>query len=118
VEGYDTIVLTEHTKDHLIIGEKGILKPLDNQLIIHIAGNVDITSVNCNIIPEKPARFGRMSFTTDYIDNMAVIDLHNAGLKIAEGMLEANRKCLGRKEYKLFMENNYPALAFENEIFW
>ena len=52
-----------------------------------------------------------MSFTADYIDSKAIIDLHTAGLKVAEGMLKANEMNLHRIEYKNFMESNYPALA-------
>jgi hypothetical protein len=49
---------------------------------------------------------------------MAVIDLHTAGLKVAEGMLSANSAGLKGEEYKLFMEKNYPALGFDDQKYW
>ena len=59
-----------------------------------------------------------MSFTTDYIDNRAVIDLHTAGLKVVEGMLKANELALDSEDYKIFMEDNYPALSFNEKKYW
>ena len=35
----------------------------------------------------KPASFGYMSYTADAVDPQAVVDLHCAGLKVAEEML-------------------------------
>ena len=59
-----------------------------------------------------------MSFTTDFIDNTAIIDLHTAGLKVAEGMLKANNLKLKPHDYKKYLEENYPALAFDDHKYW
>lgn len=122
VSEYSAIVIAEHENNSLLIGNEDAFintTQLDkNQYLIHICGNVDFTDLKCKSNTKNPAQFGYMSFTTDYIDNQAVIDLHVAGLKVAEGMIEANKKRLERKNYKEFMENNYPALAFENEKYW
>ena len=59
-----------------------------------------------------------MSIRADFIDPQAVFDLHTAGLKVAEGMLKANEMGLKGKDYKEFMEKNYPALAFEEPRWW
>jgi len=119
---YNAIILLEHQNDILLIGsQNSFINKNDissNQVVIHICGNVDFTNSKFIKIPEKPARFGYMSFTTDYIDNMAVIDLHTAGLKVAEGMLKAKHLGLQGLKYKNFMESNYPALAFKNEKYW
>ena len=56
-----------------------------------------------------------MSYTTDSIDPIAVIDLHTAGLKVAEGMILDN---FNKFKFKQFMESNYPALAFSGEKYW
>lgn len=118
---YDSIVFAEHLNNQLLLGDNGFVKPKDlniKHLIIHIAGNINSEKLNCKIIPDKPAKFGYMSFTTDFIDSMALIDLHTAGLKVGEGMLKAKQNGLLNKEFKDFIENNYPALAFENEKYW
>lgn len=120
---YQAIVIAEHERKKLIIGkEKNAFIQSDsllkNQFLIHICGQVDINGVKCKTNIKKPAKFGYMSYTADYIDSQAVIDLHTAGLKVAEGMIKANGLSLKSKEYKIFMETNYPAKAFKNEKYW
>lgn len=121
VSFYNVVVIAENEVENLLIGRDAFILDSDisdDTLIIHISGNVNFNNLRCKTIPEKPANFGYMSFTTDYIDNKAVIDLHTAGLKVAQGMLDANKLNLPPLEYKNYMETNYPALAFENERFW
>lgn len=119
---YDVIVIAENKNNNLLIGNNKayILNEELNgdKKIIHICGNVDFNNLNCSHTPDKPAPFGYMSFRTDFIDNMALIDLQTASLKVAEGMIEANKLELSAERYKEFMENNYPALSFENKLYW
>jgi hypothetical protein len=118
---YRAIVVAENEDNRLLIGEDGFINKNDlvkDHYIIHISGNVDFDNIECEVNIETPAKFGYMSFTTDYIDNQAVIDLHTAGLKVAEGMLKANKNKFDKLEYKEFMELNYPALAFSNKMLW
>lgn len=121
--GYEAIVVAEFADDRLIIGSSvdaifNINKIPGDAFVIHIAGNVDFKDANFCYTPETPKPFRRMSYTTDFIDPQAVIDLHAAGLKVGEGMLKANRLGLCGDEYKMFMEDNYPALAIDNERYW
>ena len=122
IHDYQAIVIAEHEDDTLIIGDNGSFINKDSlateQFVIHICGNVETTGLKCKINTKIPADFGYMSFTTDFIDSQAVIDLHCAGLKVAEGMIKANQKELVKDEYKQFMEIKYPALAFENRKYW
>lgn len=120
---YDAIVVLEHKRKILIIGKKPEAfidkdEIKEDTLVIHICGNVDFKDVKFRFVPEKIRPFGYMSVTTDFIDPQAVIDLHTAGLKVAEGMLKANELGLKGLEYKLFMEKNYPALSFEQPHLW
>lgn len=120
---YDTIIVAEHINPKLIIGDSSEAKIeklafSDDQLIIHISGNVDFNSISCRHYPDNPAPFGFMSYTTDFVDPIAVIDLHSAGLKVAEGMLEGNKRSLKGVEFNKFMESFYPALAFEDSKYW
>ena len=123
INEFDVIVIAENKSPKLIIGKDKNsyieLNLLSNEtLLIHIAGNVELKGKNISCEPKEPQKFPYMSVTTDFIDSQAVIDLHTAGLKVAEGMLEANRLNLSQKEYKNYMESNYPALAFQNKKYW
>lgn len=108
-------------KDDLLIGHSGFIKPKmikPNTLILHICGNVNFKGLKCRTKPKKPAKFGYMSYTTDYIDNQSVIDLHTAGLKVAEGMIRANNMNLSKKEFREYMLKNYPAMSFKKQRYW
>jgi hypothetical protein len=121
LSNYNVIVIAEHSDNVLLVGDNGFIKSAQlsaDKLIIHICGNVDFSNIKCNFIPENPSKFGYMSFTTDYIDSQAVIDLHTAGLKVAEGMLYCNMQNYKKEEYKNHMEQNYNALAFNDERYW
>lgn len=122
LKDFEAIVVLEHERDTLIIGDESAFinreKIDENKLVLHICGNVSLSNAKFKYIPRAPRPFGYMSFTTDFIDSQAVIDLHTAGLKVGEGMLKANGLGLKGSEYKLFMEKNYPALAFESNKFW
>ncbi|MDN5062719.1 hypothetical protein [Aliarcobacter butzleri] len=121
ISDYNVIVLAEHHKDDLLIGTNGFIdieQILPSTNIIHICGNVDFSNAKFKYIPETPANFGYMSYTADYMGSQVVIDLHTAGFKVAEGMIKANQLSFKKMEYKKFMEDNYPALSFENERYW
>lgn len=123
ITGFDVFVVLEHKNPVKLIGpEEAAFFPCRlfkrDQAIIHVCGEVEFSGVTCTVFPEFPAPFGHMSLTTDYIDPKAVIDLHTAGFKVAEGMLEANRQVLKGKAYRAFMEENYPAQGFEDEKYW
>lgn len=120
VSNYNCIVIAEYKTDDLIIGDnKALIQNTEtqNHLIIHISGNIKLKEYS-NCIPVKPKNIPYMSFTTDFIDNKAVIDLHTAGLKVGEGMVVAKKKKLIGVEFKKFMETHYPALAFDNNKYW
>ena len=119
VNKYDVIIISEHSRNNLLIGSKGFIKPKKlkpENYIIHICGNVDFKDVKCKAIPKQPAKYGYMSYTADYIDNKAVIDLHTAGLKVAEGMIKGNEMNLNKKKFKKYMIENYPAMPFKKKI--
>lgn len=119
--GCEAIVVAEHEDPVSWIGPGGRVEPAAvpaDTVVIHICGRVDFAGAPFRHVPDEPASFGRMSYTTDWIDSAALTDLHTAGLKVAEGMLRANRQGLRGADYRAFMEENYPALAFADERFW
>jgi hypothetical protein len=112
LSSFDAVIFMEHEKDILLYGENGYIEPNDineGVPLIHICGRIEIPHDRDKLVPSRPAPFGYMSYTADYIDPTAVIDLHTAGLKVAEGLLKASQLKLKGKEYKLFMESGYPA---------
>lgn len=118
---FDVIVISEHSKNDLIIGKSGFIKPKmlrPENYIIHISGNVNFKGLKCKTTPNQPAKFGYMSYTADYTDSQAVIDLHTAGLKVAQGMMKANEMNLNKKKFRKYMIKNYPAMSFENKKYW
>ncbi len=116
LEEFNVIVVAEYTSNNFIIGSKDASyidkKNIGKRAVIHISGNVDLSSETISI-PDNPKPFPYMSFTTDFVDSKAVVGLHAAGLKVGEGMIEAKDKGLTRIDYKSFMENYYNAKAFD-----
>ena len=94
-----------------------------NRLIeLHADGwlevNINLDSIknsSLKIFPNIIAPPKWMSLTTDFVGPKPVIDLHAAGLKVSEGMLKAKLLGLNDDDFKIYMESNYPALAFETE---
>ncbi|MDD3443313.1 MAG: hypothetical protein PHW89_08615 [Sulfurimonas denitrificans] len=118
---YDAIVILEHDNNKLLIGDNGYIKTQKikpNVDVIHICGSVDFTNASFNYVPKNPAPFGYMSYTVDNVGSNVIIDLHTAGLKVALGMIEANELKLKKSEYKNYMQNNYPAMSFQDEKYW
>lgn len=122
LEDLAAIVVLEHERDVYIIGRNRAFIQTsaipDETLVIHISGRIDFENAGFDFVPPEPREFGNMSYTTDFIDNRAVIDLHTAGLKVGEGMLKTNKLGLSGHHYKSFMEENYPSLAFSGERYW
>ena len=50
-----------------------------------------------------------MTYTTDFINPIAVVDLHAAGLKVGEGLVKANLLGVSSNNLNNFMTKEYPA---------
>jgi len=120
---YNAIIIAERQRENCIIGpgEDCFIdsKQISEEIFVfHVTGRVDFTGLKADCIPKYPVPFGYMSFNTDFIDSRAVIDLNTAGLKVGEGMLQALKKGLTKRDSKEFIEQNYPALAFDDPDLW
>lgn len=124
LDKYSVIISLENENERYLIGSNEDAYINESRLdskhtVIHICGSISLSGEQRFLVdPENPAPFGYMSYTADYVDSRAVIDLHAAGLKVAEGMLEANKKGLRGREFKEFVIKNYPALSFDSPSYW
>ena len=91
VEKSDALVLVEHRDPRQLIGKETGIRPerflRSGAKLIHVCGSVDASAFAGFAAPKWPLRnaaFGTMTVTTDYIGPKPVIDLHCAGLKVAE----------------------------------
>lgn len=120
---FNAIIVVEFADASLLIGPDrtayiAVEDISSEAFLIHIAGNVDLDAAKFSYTPEKPRSLRFMSYTTDFIDPQAVIDLHAAGFKVGEGMLTANRQGLNGHASKFYIEQNYPAVAFNRQKLW
>lgn len=117
----DAVVVAEQKSEECLIGEntnhidvRWLLK--SRPCIIHIAGVMDydiIAKYEILKYPVKPVDYGYMTVTTDYVGIRPVIELHAAGLKVGQALVEGMRKyhdVMRAKEYAL---NNSPAMDFD-----
>lgn len=102
-ENIDAIIIADHETSTKYIGDRNALisaKDLQESnpwiKLIHITGNIDISTINESDITLFPSTTEgkpfRMSVTTDFVGPKPIIDLHTAGLKVGEVMFKANIK--------------------------
>lgn len=119
---FDAVVLLEHKVRVELVGSERALIPAStlrpDQAVIHVCGEADLSAAPCATDPDSPAPFGFMSYTTDHADPKAVVDLHAAGLSVAEGMLRASEQGLSGADYKHFVETRFPGQAFTEPQYW
>jgi len=94
----DALIIADHTSGKMLVGPGGLigakeLHAINHDLVVaHICGGIDelaMRSEGLQVFPKIIAAPGRMSVTTDYIGPKPLIDLHTAGLKVAEEMARA-----------------------------
>lgn len=92
----DAIVLAEHRYKNVLVGKTegipcSIIKE-NNIPLIHICGNVNYEDIKmCEIDkwPKREVSMGNMTVTTAYVGPKPVIDLHSAGLKVGELLIDS-----------------------------
>lgn len=91
----DAVVVAEHrVRRTLVGGETGI--PLDlleagDVALVHIAGVVEDPEERLRKHPAGPVAPGWMSVTTDALGPRPVVDLHAAGLRVGQALVEGMR---------------------------
>jgi hypothetical protein len=125
IEKYDVIIVAEHIKQDLIIGIDGFIDILylkdknPNIVINHIFGNIDKNTIVKNeliIYPKDIASYGYMSYSLDDIDSRGVIELVQAGLKVAE-VISKNRKVMDYKNTIIeSQKSNKLVMGFQYEL--
>ena len=118
---YDGIILAEHAKNILLIGEKGLLtyeqlKEVNAGIGIGvIAGNLDIKGLKnsgLRFFPEDIYPFGYMSYQPYCLGPRPVLELFAAGLKVGEVMARCRLQGMTVEETKQYAINNSLAMDF------
>jgi len=115
----DAIVLVEHEcSDQLLGGRSGLPLELikENAVdVVHICGLIDyneLASEGISVFPEKEVPFGVMTVATDYVGPRPVIDLHTAGLKVGELLVNGMRKFKNFKDAEQYALQNHLAMGW------
>jgi hypothetical protein len=92
LEAADAVVLAEHRLDTVLVGRGGLdPERLDGVALVHLSGVVDDRALAAAGVAKHPARAvgpGVMTVTTDYVGPRPVVDLHAAGLRVGQALVE------------------------------
>lgn len=121
LENCDAVVVAEQQHKGILLGEENHHINVEwllqsKPLVIHIAGGIDYELLEENRIVKVPAariKYGYMTVTTEYVGIRPVIELHAAGLKVGQAMVEGLRKYHDIDMAKQYALNNSPAMEFE-----
>ncbi|MEA2018692.1 MAG: hypothetical protein U9N59_09605 [Campylobacterota bacterium] len=123
IQKYDAIIVSEHIKNDLIIGQNGFIRINEikeknpNVVICHIFGNIDVDLIKhneLNLYPKNIAPYGYMSYSLDDIDSRAVIELIQSGLKVGEVMANNRRYSTYQNTITESLENSL-LMGFRND---
>ena len=107
LEGCDAIIVAEHVRDEVIIGDNGYISPNDlskvcrDAIIINLSGVIDRQSLDrygIKYLPKEPVKARYMAWSLSELGPKPVIDLHTAGLKVGEIMARLRLKGLSPSE--------------------
>lgn len=121
VKTCDAVVIAEQQSQENLISEKHIhIDWINNDLVklIHVAGVLDYTlldSRNIKKYPEKKVNYGYMTVTTDYVGVRPVIELHTAGLKVGQALVEGMRQYKNVIRAKKYALKVSPAMDFDKD---
>jgi voltage-gated potassium channel Kch len=92
--GADALVVAEHRDRRAVIGgETGIpVDALDGIAVAHIAGAIDDPQERLRKNPPGSVAQGRMTVTTDALGPRPVVDLHAAGLRVGQALVQGMRE--------------------------
>lgn len=117
----DAVVVAEQKHKGILLGEESGCIHIDwllesKPIVIHIAGLVDDDLLEKNQLRKQPAKripYGYMTVTTEYAGIRPVIELHTAGLKVGQALVEGMRKYRDVEKAKAYAIEYSPAMAFE-----
>lgn len=121
LEHCDAVVVAEQKHKEMLLGDESghiqiswLLK--SKPIVIHIAGLVDDNLLEENQIKKQPAKrisYGYMTVTTEYAGIRPVIELHAAGLKVGQALVEGMRKYRDVGKAKTYALKYSPAMDFK-----
>jgi len=112
-EHADALVVAEHRDRRTVVGgETGIpLAVLDGVAVAHIAGAIDDPQERLYKNPPGAVAPGRMSVTTDALGPRPVVDLHAAGLRVGQALVQGMRELQDASRAESAALNMSPALG-------
>ena len=100
LRGVDALLVLEHRSRDMLIDGSGrisvnaLAEASPGVVVAHICGAIDAAALHEHGIVVHPANVapaGYMSVRTDYVGPRPVIDLHAAGLRVGQALVEATR---------------------------
>jgi hypothetical protein len=113
----DAVVVAEHRDRRSVVGGDSGL-PIDaleasGAVVAHIAGAVDDPQRRLRKHPPNDVEPACMTMTTDVLGPRPVIDLHAAGLRVGQALVEATRRLGNAAEAEVAALEESPAVATE-----
>lgn len=91
---YDFVLLADYSTNCEVFSSSFFeANPVSDIAVVHLCGNLDLDIVarhGFTVYPEENGQAKRMSRTLDYLGAKPLIDLHAAGLKVAENLYHGN----------------------------
>lgn len=116
----DAVVLVEHRDRRPVLGPDAALQPRSLAAygipVVHIAGGVDVEAAaeaGLTVHPWPPAPAGSMTVTTGYLGPRPVVDLHAAGLRVGQALVEGMRLARNADEAVTYALAQSPAAGWE-----
>jgi hypothetical protein len=112
VGDWDAVTLVEHRDRRILVGPDA---PLDGRelerrgtAIVRVCGAVDDAVAT---VPQRRVAPGYMSVTTDHVGPRPVVDLHAAGLRVGQALVEGMRLFGEARRAEEYALERSPALA-------
>jgi hypothetical protein len=119
----DALVIAEQQNMGTLVSENEHIRidwlDCNTVKIVHIAGVLDYQLLERRGFskhPNKKVDFGYMTVTTDYVGIRPVIDLHSAGLKVGQALVEGMRIYKNPEKAQKYALEKSPAMDFDISI--
>jgi hypothetical protein len=121
--GADAVVIAEHHHRGVLIGGDGgipveWLRP-GGTVVVHVCGAVDaaaLAQAGVPVHPARPAPAGFMTVATDHVGPRPVVDLHTAGLRVGQALVEGMRRFGSAAAAEAYALARSPAMGWPTAV--